>query len=156
MNGTGEFTVECCMRSLTPADVQTRQRQVLDRLEAVLADGLVAAVDLVWWSDKVCPPETAGPLASSCPPVVRDVLTLAETLDLDLEPYFGSHACVGTGDEDVLVLPVVALLVREGGTIVGLYPISHEGTRYTVEDCLERLEAGESPANLPSLVSTRG
>ena len=138
------------MRSLLPPEVQTRQREVLDRIEALVADGLVADAGVTWWSDRVCPPETAGPLGGSCPAIVRDLLTLADALDLDLAPAFDRHARLGGGDDEVIVLPVIALVVREAGTIVGVYPITHGGRRYTVEDCLVALEAGDPAANLQS------
>ena len=140
------------MRSLTPPEVQARQRDVLDRIEALVADGVVDDVAITWWSDKVCPPDAAGPLGASCPQVVRDLLAVADELDLTLAPYFDRHARVGSGEADSIVLPVIALLVRQHGTLVGVYPISHEGTTYAVEDCLVALETGEDVTNLPSAV----
>ena len=146
-------SLEVCMRTLLPAEVQARQREVLDRVEALAADGVVDDVAVPWWSDRVCPPEEDSPLGSSCPEVVRDLLAVADDRDLTLAPYFERHARLGRGDADALVLPVTALVVRDGDSIVGLYPIAHEGRTYTVEDCLVALERGETAANLPVRVA---
>jgi hypothetical protein len=73
---------------------------------------------------------------------------VAEKRDVSLAPYFAAHARVGRGTADALVLPVIALVCRRGGDICGVYPIERDGRRYTVEDGLQALEAGEPVDNL--------
>jgi len=136
------------MRSLAPEEVQGRQREVLDRVEALAAAGIVAAAPITWWSHRVCPPNPDNPLAQSCPAVVSELLDRAAAADFELAPYFDAHPRVGHGDADAITLPVICLVVRRDGEVCGLYPIQRRGRRYTVEDCLTALEAGASVANL--------
>lgn len=141
------YEVQVCLRPFTPRDVQQRQQEVIGRIEALAADGIVDPT-VVWWSPKVCPPATDNPLSAGCPEVVHELLDLADRDGFSLEPFIHKHAAVGPGDDDSLVLPVICLVVRHDGTVGGLYPVSLDGTKYTVEDGLRALEAGEDVLNL--------
>jgi hypothetical protein len=139
--------VQVCLRPFTPQEVQQRQQEVLDRIEAVAADGaVVATVD--WWSPRVSPPDCDGPLRGGCPPVVTELLALADREGFSLEPFIGKRAGTRPGQDDSLVLPVICLLVRVDGEIGGLYPVRVDDRLYTVEDGLAALEAGEDGLNL--------
>jgi hypothetical protein len=48
-----------------------------------------------------------------------------------------------------IVFPVACLTVRQGDSLVGLYPCWIDGEHYSVGDCLDRLEDGEGVRNLP-------
>jgi hypothetical protein len=149
---TVKYDVQACLRPFTPRDVQVRQEEVLERIESLAADGLVKA-SVVWWSPKVCLPKTDNPLSAGCPEIVCELVEFAEVHDLSLEPYVREHAGIAPGEDDSLVLPVICLVVRESGTICGLYPFAHEGTKYTVEDGLRALETGGDVANVRKVTS---
>lgn len=144
---TQPLRVETCLRPFTPHEVQERQQEVLDRLALLESDGIVEA-EVVWWSPRVCSPDSEGPLSSGCPDVVRELVELAERDKFSLAPFIQKHAGTGPGKGDSLTLPVIALVVRDGDDIGGFYPVSFEGTKYTVEDGLRALESGTAALNL--------
>ncbi|WP_340097817.1 HTH domain-containing protein [Salinibaculum salinum] len=146
--------LQVCLRPFTPAEVQERQQEVLDRLAILENDGVVD-VEVVWWSPRVCPPHSAGPLSGGCPDVVCELVELAERDGFSLEPFIEEHPGAMPGQGDSLTLPVVSLVARDEGEIAGIYPITLEGTAYTVEDGLRILEAGESILNLKESVSAQ-
>jgi hypothetical protein len=141
------FHVQVCLRPFTPPEVQERQQEILDRLAILESEGLIES-EVVWWSPRVTPPGSDGPLSGGCPEVVRELVALAERETFSLAPFIEEHAGASPGKGDSLTLPVVALVVRDGDDIGGLFPVSFEGTKYTVEEGLSALEAEESPLNL--------
>ena len=140
------YEVTVCLRPFTPREVQQRQQEVLSRIETLAADGVVEPT-VVWWSPKVCPPGGDNPLGSGCPDIVGELLDLADSRQFSLEPFIRRHHGVTPGD-DSLVLPVICLVIRADGDIGGLYPVALDGEKYTVEDGLRALEAGEPVLNL--------
>jgi hypothetical protein len=149
----GQSRVDLCLRSPSPATAGPRQRAVLERVEALAEDRLVDDVEVCWWGGRAGIADTGGSDGDSLPRPVTDLLVLADAMDIDLRP---SHATRvhGTGtDGDEPPVPPIALVVREGGTIVGVYPLHHDGTRHTVDDCLAALAGGERAANLPPLLT---
>lgn len=144
--------MEVCLRTPAPPAVQRRQRAVLDRVEALAGHGLVDDLVVVRWRDEDCP-STGGPAGDGCPRPVSDLLVLADAMDLTVAPADESDR----GDEaDGPALPAIAILLREGGTIVGVYPLEHDGHRDGFEECLAALEAGERAANLTAVLAGRG
>ena len=144
---TTPLGVQVCLRPFTPREVQERQQEVLDRMALLESDGLVET-ELVWWSPRVCPPDSEGPLSGGCPAVVREMVALAGREGFSLEPFIEEHPGPLPGEGNSLTLPVIALVVRENGDIGGIYPLTLDGTRYTVEDGLRALEAGDPALNL--------
>ena len=144
---TQPHRVQACLRPFTPQEVQTRQQEVLDRLAILENDGVIET-EVVWWSPRVCPPDSDGPLSGGCPEVVCELVEIADRNGFSLEPFIEEHPGAIPGEGNSLTLPVIALVVREGGDVGGIYPIALDGRRYTVEDGLRALEAGESALNL--------
>lgn len=144
---TRPYHVRVCFRPFTPQEVQERQQEILDRL-AILESECVLESEVVWWSPRVAPPGSDGPLSGGCPDVVRELLALADRDEFSLAPFIEEHAGAVPGKGDSLTLPVIALVVRDDDEIGGLYPVSFEGRKYTVEEGLRALEADESPLNL--------
>jgi hypothetical protein len=87
--------------------------------------------------------------------VVRELVDLADQDGFSLAPFIEEHPGAIPGHGDSLTLPVIALVARDEGEIAGVYPITLEGTKYTVEDGLRTLEAGKSLLNLKESVSAR-
>ncbi|MFC7132547.1 MULTISPECIES: HTH domain-containing protein [Salinibaculum] len=141
------YEVQVCLRPFTPQDVQQRQQEVIGRIEALAADGIVDPT-VVWWSPRVCPPGTDNPLSAGCPDVVHELLDLADRDGFSLEPFIRKVGGVHPGTDDSLVLPVICLVVRHGGAIGGLYPVALDDTKFTVEDGLQALETGGGVLNL--------
>jgi hypothetical protein len=149
----GQTTVDLCLRAPSPATAQPRQRAVLERVEGLAADGLVDEFEVCWWDGGAGNRETDGWDGDRLPRPVADLLVLSDAMDIDLRPPHTSHVLgSGTGADDQ-PLPPVAALVREGGTIVGVYPLHHDGAPQTVDDCLAVLAAGERAANLTPLLT---
>lgn len=141
------YTVQVCLRPFTPKEVQERQQEILDRLAVLEADGRLDA-DVVWWSPRVCPPDQEGPLSGGCPDVVRELVDLSEQQGFSLGPFIEEHPGPIPGQGASLTLPVISLVVRDDDGIGGVYPLTFEGTSYTVEDGLRALESGEPVLNL--------
>ena len=139
--------VQACLRPFTPQEVQIRQQEVLDRLAMLESDGIIEA-EVIWWSPRVCPPDSAGPLSGGCPEVVCELIEIAEHDGFSLAPFIEHHPGAIPGEGDSLTLPVIALVVRDDGAIGGIYPIALDGTKYTVEHGLVALETGEPALNL--------
>lgn len=156
----GEYAVELCLRSAAPSVARGRQGDVRDRVETLESSGVVAETTVNYWSSRVCLPGTAAGPADRCPRVVGEILDAARDSDVRIAPYFRARESTREGDgsagdegaggetETVLFLPVICLLVRADGDLVGIYPVTEDGEGYTVTDGLDRLEAGEDPANL--------
>ena len=153
---TSPLRAQICLRPFTPREVQERQQEVLDRLAILESDGVVT-VEVVWWSPRVCPPHDDGPLSGGCPDVVREMVDLADRKGFSLEPFIEEHPGPLPGEGESLTLPVIALVLRDDSAnaesdIRGIYPLTLDGRRYTVEDGLRKLETGvsaESALNLP-------
>jgi hypothetical protein len=142
------YDVEVCLRPFTPQDVQQRQQEVLRRVEALAAEGVVDPT-VHWWSPRVCPPGRENPLSDGCPAIVAELIDVADRDGFSLEPFIREHHGISPGNDDSLVLPVISLVVRdEADEICGLYPVAIEGTKYTVEDGLRALESGGDVRNL--------
>lgn len=89
-----------------------------------------------------------GALSGGCPDVVRELVELADCDKFSLAPFIQEHAGTVPGTGDSLALPVIALVVRDGDDIGGFYPVSFEGTKYTVADGLRALKSGTAALNL--------
>lgn len=144
---TRPLHVQACLRPFTPQEVQERQQDVLDRLATLERNGVVDA-DVVWWSPRVCPPDSDGPLSGGCPDVVCELLALADRGGFSLEPFIEEHPGAVPGEGNSLTLPVIALVVRDGDGVGGIYPIAFDGTKYAAEDGLQALEDGRPVLNL--------
>jgi hypothetical protein len=82
---TQPLYVQVCLRPFTPQEVQERQQEVLDRLAVMKSDGDVET-EVVWWSPRVCPPDSEGPFSGGCPDVVRELVALADREGFSLAP----------------------------------------------------------------------
>lgn len=149
----GQTRVDLCLRSPSPASAGPRQRAILERAENLAEDRLVADVEVCWWGDGAGTRETGGSDGDSLPRPATDLLVLADAMNIDLRPSQTSRVHGSGTDGDDQTLPPIAALVREGGTIVGVYPLQHDGARHTVDDCLAALAAGERAANLTPLLT---
>jgi hypothetical protein len=146
----GEVTVDVCLRSSAPSVARGRQDAVRERVEALADRGTIADSSVEYWSTRVCVPggtTDAGP-ADRCPRVVGEILAAVEDSDATIEPYFRTRPASYDADEEIMFLPVICLLVRERGDLVGGYPSTVDGERLTVEDGLDRLAAGRDPTTL--------
>lgn len=115
--------------------------------DTVQGEVTVAQTEVNDWSTRVCIPGGGGP-ADSCPRVVDEIMDAADAADVCVEPYFRSRTARHDADEAVLFLPVICLLVRRDGDLAGIYPVTRDGERFTVEDGLDRLERGADPRTL--------
>ena len=145
---TATGSVQLCTRRFAPDAAQQRQEDVRERLEALSEQGYVADVTHEWWSTRVCTPETGAAPGSSCPVIVDELLDAAEGSDISLQPAFRHATGHEMTDSDVLYLPVICLVVRQDDEIVGIYPACDGERHHSVEDALDRIEAGEDVANL--------
>ncbi len=150
MTTSDRFELQVCLRPFAPEEVQHRQREIIDRIENLAAEGGHDA-SVVWWSPKVAMPDNDGPFADSVPQVVIDLMDCADHDGFSLEPFIEEHHSTGLVQQDVLVLPLVSLVVRVDGEVRGLYPVEIHGETYTIEDGLRALETGEDVTNLDEL-----
>lgn len=137
----GEPTVY--LREAAPEYVRDRQRAVLDAFGRLEAAGVLPEVPVVGW-----PKQVRTPADDHATAAVECYDELVEAVGpRALEPFFEEKPAFGNA-ERVLVLPVVCIVLRNGGDVTGLYPYWEDGTHHSVEDCLEALSAGESIANV--------
>jgi len=145
---TAAGSVQICLRRFAPDAAQRRQQDVLDRLEGLAERGVVEEVNEEWWSTRVCTPGAETGAGASCPAIVGELLAAVEGTEISLQPAFRHATGHDSTDSDVLYLPVICLVVRDEGEIAGIYPACDGGTHHSVEDALDRIEAGEAVANL--------
>lgn len=146
--------LELWLRAFSPSISKKRQRELIERARSLAADGVVDDVEVDTWSSQVCTPDDdATDAIDTCPAVVGELLNAVEGTDLRLEPHFGHRDVAPDRWGTVISLPVVCLLVRQDGELVGIYPATDDERSYSVTDGLERLEAGEPVANLRTIAT---
>lgn len=141
-------SVQICFRRFAPDAAQRRQQDVLDRLEGFAERGVVDEVSEEWWSTRVCTPGAETGAGASCPAIVGELLDAVDGTEISLQPAFRHATGHDTTDSGVLYLPVICLVVRDEGTVTGIYPACDGEAHHSVEDALDRIEAGEAVGNL--------
>jgi hypothetical protein len=135
---THEGTVTAYLRTDVTAVVRKRQARVRGALDQVADAGVVGAVDVVEWPERVRgPPET---MVAAAALDLYDEFTAA--IDAEpLVPFFEARDGVG-GAARVVDLPAICLAYRVDGDLAGLYPRWRDGHHDSIEDCLRWLCAG--------------
>ena len=142
-------TVDVYFRTSVMGVIEARQEGVLDRAEQLVRKGVVDDLRINYWSSQVTAPDNGARNDSGCPDVVRELYDVTAGTDCSLSPCFRE----AKGDRDnrtVLFLPVVCLVVRHDGDIVGVYPSDNGGEHHSVENGLDIMERGEEPVTVPS------
>lgn len=147
---TEGIELEVYLRASAADEARRRQRAVLERIERLEADGVVAAATVRRWSNRIEVPVGIDPGGGDRAAVETfdELAAATEGTGITLEPGFEERNPV-SGAERLLVFPVMALALRHGGDLRGIYPCVAGGRCDTVDRCLDALEAGEGAQNLP-------
>ncbi|MFB6188441.1 MAG: HTH domain-containing protein [Halapricum sp.] len=143
----GPVTLDVCLRSAVAGVVEARQDEVLDRIQQLKRSGVIDEVTVHYWSGRTNAPNDGARNESGYPDIVRELYDVTTDSDLSLEPFFRQEE----GDEDhrdVLYLPVVCLIVRCEGDIVGVYPATCGDDHESITDGLDALAEDDEWGNL--------
>jgi len=141
-----DLRVECYIRGDTYGTYD-RQRAVLDRVQDLEAEGVLANADIAASWQRIRTPEQDS--RDDAIGTYEEFREWAQTNGYNLEPAFQrrQRSYVGTDRvHDVVVFPMVSLAVYEGSDLVAVLPCSDErgAIHFGVRDCLDALEAGET------------
>lgn len=140
-------TVEVCLRTDVQGVVAARQSAVLDRVRRLKHRDRIDGMRVRRWGKCVLHPGDVPPgVVDDRAEVVEELFDAVEGTDLSLSPAF--RRTEDHGGRPLLYLPVVGLVIREGNRIVGVYPASEDDQRFTIDDALSAIEAGEDPVNV--------
>lgn len=139
------------LRRSTADEARRRQQAVLDRIGDLRETGTVAEATVRHWSDRITVPVGIDPEGtdSAALSVFEELSAATEGTSLSLEPGFEEREPAGEADR-LVVFPVMAVALRRGGTLRGVYPCVDGERCDTVWKCLDALEDGESAENLPA------
>ena len=145
MTSTTDHRVELYLRGDTYGSYD-RQQRILQRVEGLESEGVVADTDVDASWQRIRTPEQ-DPRDDAIATYEEFEAWVSEN-GYSLEPAFERRQRSYLGTEavsEVVVFPVVSLAVYEGDVLRSVFPCSDEaGTvHFTVGDCLEAFEAGE-------------
>lgn len=130
------------LRASVPEAARSRQRAVLERLETFEAAGVVEALSVTEWPDRVRLASTPSTESAA-----RTYETLVDAVGREaLEPFFEERPAVGPVDRAV-VFPVICVTAHRGDDLVGLFPRWTDGSHHAVSDCLRALASGDCIEN---------
>ncbi|MES3518246.1 MAG: hypothetical protein PPP58_11330 [Natronomonas sp.] len=132
-----EGTITVYLRSSTPDVARDRQQATVARLSELVSAGVIDGFETVHWQNKIRDP-AGGPT----PEPIERYDEFAERVGPEaLQPFFEERPGIGRIDR-VVVLPVICLVARLDGELIGLYPHWNGGTHESIEDGLGALESG--------------
>lgn len=138
------------VRSQAGRASRPEQRQIIERLRRLAADGTLDRFDVYVWGREICLEVTDR--ETDC--FAKTAAKLAEFEhwardDVSLERTFDRHEvrCEFTGEEYVSVsTPFLCLAIYEDVDLVGVYPCEVGGEHRSVTDGLDGLEERTEPA----------
>lgn len=136
---TGTRRVELRVRERTPACVADVIETVTDRLRR-LEGGEVDDVRVECWGQR-----RLGAPEESITATIEEYREWAEQHGYSLGPAFRRRetgSLLSQGSRSEVVVPAISLSVYEDGELQCVTPCSDGSATYTVEECLEALEAG--------------
>lgn len=145
---TNRLTLELNVRSLSPAGARSRQNAVIDRLEALEADGRIARFTTNVWGSRVGLSTTASRTEPGTV-VLEQVATFrqwARENGRSLRSFFETRTTTSpiTGEEyTTIVFPMIVLAEYRDGDLRHVAPCTDGERVYTVEDRLDAIAAGE-------------
>lgn len=141
VNTTGRWAELWVRRDVSAA--YDSQRSVLARVDELAATDTLAAVDVADCSKSAAAREPASRSAALA--AFETFEDWAERTGVDLGPAFDrrSRSSLLSGySHEVVVFPVLCLALYEANNLQGVFPCVHGQDVYTVQDCLDALEAG--------------
>ncbi|MFC3476565.1 HTH domain-containing protein [Halobacterium litoreum] len=121
-----------------------RESAVLEALEALADDGVIDAVNVHTWPEKVSL-RSAGTARTDVLDTYQRFEAWADDHDVSIRPPFVVRqvdSSITRERDEVLVTPALCLTVWDGDDLVGVYPCNHEDGVETVEDGLANVADG--------------
>lgn len=146
-SGPGERRAELWVRSSTPVGLERVCRESVDRLEALVLDGILSDYSVRMWGKAVGTTTTAARTerAQEVLDTVASFREWASERDRELTPYFRTReATSAVTDESytVQVLPVCALAEYRGDELAFVAPSTRGDAHCSVQDRIEALANG--------------
>lgn len=148
-----KLTVDVCFRASVAGVTEARQEAVLDRIEQLSRGGPIDGLTVHYWSSRVTAPNDGVRNQSGCPDIIQELYDVTEGTNCSLTPCF-RETDGDRGTRTVLFLPIVCLVVRRGGAVVGVYPSDSGDSHNSVTDGLDAIEHGGDPSTLPAPAET--
>jgi hypothetical protein len=124
-------------------DARAREEAVFERLRELKRDGRIGELSVRTWPGEVSLTRAGH---SEVVDTFRAFEEWAQARDASIRPPFAirERQSTITRQEDTLLLtPLVCLAVYDEDDVVGVYPCAHGGSVTTIDDCIERLAAGD-------------
>jgi len=154
-SGLSDLSFTLYVRPGASTVTKERQTQIRDRFERLEETAVIDEVTVEHWSKEVDVPEEGTATDEGAVELFDEFSLAIEEAPGSgrLEPFFDERPKVSSffsasTTERVIVFPVLGVTVRREGELVGLYPCWLDGTHYSVNTCLKRLENRESVTNL--------
>ena len=130
-----------------------RQSQIQDRFEQLEDIAVIDDLTVEQWSKEVDVPSEGSATDQAAVDLFDEFKEAVEPIDARLTPFFEERPQVSSflsrsTTDRIIVFPVLGVTVRRDDDLVGLYPCWRDGFHYSVGDCLDMLEDGDSVANL--------
>lgn len=129
------------LRSIESSGISDVQRRIMNRLEELAADGLLASADYEVWGQGI--PATGGP-KSHVHAIYDEMSEWADENDRSLTPAFEVRKTqpMGTDEQrEVISFPMLCLAIYEGDEVEAVFPHADGDRVYTIDDGLAALEA---------------
>ena len=142
--------VSLYLRASPTAVGKRRQERVEERLTALADDGGVGSLSVERWPGQLRVGPDEDPEAAAR---YEELAAAADEAGARLAPFFEDRGGIdgfieSYADTRVLTFPVIAVVLKHDGEVVGLYPCRRDGVHDRVEEAVDALDAGESAANL--------
>lgn len=140
--------VELFVRSLSPAD-PSQQRGVVDRLQALDAEGRLEDLSILVWGDRIAP-DIARRTANGRQLLdrLRAFQHWERDADAQLPAFDWQHSVTNLATDrscTVIALPTMALAEYVDGTLSHVAPCRRDGTCYSVADRVAALADATKP-----------
>jgi len=141
------------MRPAASTVTRERQTRTRERFESLLDIEETESATIERWDKQVTVDGEGTTTDEEIIELFDEFKQETDRVGARLEPFFEERTVVNnffsqSSKERLLVFPVFCITVRREEDLVGLYPCWRDAVHYSVNDCLNTLEAGGSVTNL--------
>lgn len=136
-------------------DARAREEAVFQRLRGLQGDGRIGELSVRTWPGEVSLTRAGH---SEVVDTFRTFEEWARARDASIRPPFAireRQSTITRQEDTLLVTPLVCLAVYDEDDVVGVYPCAHGGSVTTIDDCIERLAAGDQRESVEPVAERR-